>query len=133
VGENDQVYNTCYTTASYYHTSVKRFRRNARDDIQRELTQLTLDDSEETVEWLNSFLKKFWMIFEPVISALVIENLDNYLNDYLPPYLDAIRLSTFTLGSKPFRIDSVKNFSNTDPDVVVCVAYKIIIYRIHQL
>jgi Ca2+-dependent lipid-binding protein len=73
------------------------------------------------------------MIFEPVISALVIENLDNYLNDYLPPYLDAIRLSTFTLGSKPFRIGSVKNFSNTDPDVVVCVAYKIIIYRIHQL
>jgi Ca2+-dependent lipid-binding protein len=85
------------------------------------------------VEWLNSFLKKFWMIFEPVISALVIENLDNYLNDYLPPYLDAIRLSTFTLGSKPFRIDSVKNFSNTDPDVVVCVASEIIIYRIHQL
>ncbi|KAI8880983.1 hypothetical protein K501DRAFT_253973 [Backusella circina FSU 941] len=110
--------------ASYYHTSVKRFRRNARDDIQRELAQLTFDDSEETVEWLNSFLKKFWVIFEPVISALVIENLDNYLNDYLPPYLDAIRLSTFTLGSKPFRIDSVKNFSNTDPDIV-CMDWKV--------
>ncbi|KAI9485598.1 MAG: C2 domain-containing protein [Benjaminiella poitrasii] len=63
-------------------------------------------------------MQKFWLIFEPVLSALVVENLDNYIADYLPPFLDSIRLSTFTLGTKPFRIESVKTYSNTDPDIV---------------
>ena len=40
---------------------------------------------------MNSFVQKFWLIFEPVLSALVVENLDNYISDYLPPYLDSIR------------------------------------------
>jgi Ca2+-dependent lipid-binding protein len=78
-----------------------------------------MEADEESVEWMNSFMQKFWLIFEPVLGALVVENLDNYISDYLPPYLDSIRLSTFTLGTKPFRIESVKTFTNTDPDTVV--------------
>lgn len=73
---------------------------------------------------MNSFVAKFWLIFEPVLSALVVENLDNYITDYLPPYLDSIRLTTFTLGTKPFRIESVKTFLNTDPDTV-CMDWRI--------
>ncbi|KAI7902614.1 C2 domain-containing protein [Cokeromyces recurvatus] len=69
-------------------------------------------------------MQKFWLIFEPVLSALVVENLDNYIADYLPPFLDSIRLSTFTLGTKPFRIESVKTYSNTDPDVV-CMDWRV--------
>lgn len=68
---------------------------------------------------MNSFISKFWLIFEPVLSALVVENLDNYIADYLPPYLDSIRLTTFTLGSKPFRIEAVKTHLNPEPDTVV--------------
>jgi Ca2+-dependent lipid-binding protein len=98
---------------------VKRFRRNARDDIQREISKFKMEADEESVEWMNNFIQKFWLIFEPVLSALVVENLDNYISDYLPPYLDSIRLSTFTLGTKPFRIESVKTFLNTDPNIVV--------------
>lgn len=78
-----------------------------------------MEAGEESVEWMNSFMEKFWSIFEPVLSALVVENLDNYISDYLPPFLDSIRLSTFTLGTKPFRIESVKTFLNTNPDIVV--------------
>ncbi|KAG2236778.1 hypothetical protein INT48_006962 [Thamnidium elegans] len=114
----------CLVLASYYSTSARRFRRNTRDDIQREITKLKLASDEESVEWMNSFVAKFWLIFEPVLSALVVENLDNYISDYLPPYMDSIRLTTFTLGTKPFRIESVKTFLNTDPDTV-CMDWRV--------
>lgn len=110
--------------ASYYRTSIRRYRRNARDDIQREISKFKMEADEESVEWMNSFMQKFWLIFEPVLSALVVENLDNYIADYLPPFLDSIRLSTFTLGTKPFRIETVKTYLNTDPDTV-CMDWRV--------
>ncbi|CEP18998.1 hypothetical protein [Parasitella parasitica] len=114
----------CLFIASYYRTSVRRYRRNVRDDIQREISKFKMEADEESVEWMNSFMQKFWLIFEPVLSALVVENLDNYISDYLPPFLDSIRLSTFTLGTKPFRIETVKTYLNTDPDTV-CMDWKV--------
>ncbi|KAI8374245.1 uncharacterized protein BYT42DRAFT_575688 [Radiomyces spectabilis] len=114
----------CLVLATYYRTSVRRFRENARDDIQRELAKIKLEADEEPVEWMNSFLEKFWLIFEPVLSALVVENLDTYLSDYLPSYIDSIRLTTFTLGTKPFRVKSVKTYLNTEPDTV-CMDWRV--------
>lgn len=68
---------------------------------------------------MNNFMHKFWLIFEPVLSALIVENVGNLIADYLPPFLESIRFTTFTLGSKPFRIETVKTYLNTDPDTVV--------------
>ncbi|PHZ11710.1 uncharacterized protein RHIMIDRAFT_313919 [Rhizopus microsporus ATCC 52813] len=102
---------------SYYQIYQERFRQRAKDDIQREINQLSLEMI-EGAEWLNRFLQKLWLIFEPVLSTYVIENLDTYLVDYLPNFLDSVRLSTFTLGSKPFVIEKVHTFMNTGPDTV---------------
>ncbi|KAG0166021.1 hypothetical protein DFQ30_007676 [Apophysomyces sp. BC1015] len=114
----------CLFLATYYQLSMRRFRYNARDDIQRELAKMTIEDDEEPVEWMNSFMQKFWLIFEPVMSALVVENLDTYITDYLPGFLDSVRLTTFTLGTKPFRIESVKTYVNTEPDTV-CMDWRV--------
>ncbi|KAI9493901.1 C2 domain-containing protein [Zychaea mexicana] len=77
-----------------------------------------LEQDKESVEWLNSFLQKFWVIFEPVMSAYVIDNIDTYLVDYLPGFLDSVRLTTFTLGTKPFRVESVRMLPEPEPDTV---------------
>lgn len=88
--------------------------------MKRDLAFIALQTADyENVEWLNNFVQKFWLIFEPVLSAYVIENIDTYLVDYLPGFLDSMRLTTFTLGSKPFRVESVKSFTDTEPDTVV--------------
>lgn len=93
----------------------------AVDDIKREFAHVALESAAfENVEWLNNFVQKFWLIFEPVMSDFVIENIDTYIIDYLPGFLDSVRLTTFTLGSKPFRVDSVKSFTDTEPNTVVC-------------
>ncbi|CAO3598044.1 unnamed protein product [Absidia cylindrospora] len=107
----------CLFLASYYYMSSKRFQLHVRDDINRELAKLHLENGPEPAEWLNSFLHNFWLIFEPVLSAYVIENIDTYLVDYLPGFLDSVRLTTFTLGTKPFRIESVTTLSS-DADTV---------------
>ncbi|KAK4519727.1 casein kinase 2 regulatory subunit [Mucor velutinosus] len=105
--------------ASYYRLSLSRLDTRATDDMKRDLAFIALQTADyENVEWLNNFVQKFWLIFEPVLSAYVIENIDTYLVDYLPGFLDSVRLTTFTLGSKPFRVESVKSFTDTEPDTV---------------
>ncbi|KAG2225823.1 hypothetical protein INT45_007067, partial [Circinella minor] len=109
----------CLFVLTYSQITQRRFERLARDDIDRGLTYLQfLEQDKESVEWLNSFLQKFWVIFEPVLSAYVIDNIDTYLVDYLPGFLDSVRLTTFTLGTKPFRVESVRMLQQQEADTV---------------
>ncbi|KAF9436033.1 hypothetical protein BGZ76_004991 [Entomortierella beljakovae] len=105
--------------ATYYKNSVRRFRRNARDDITRELIKGALENDAETTEWINNFLDKFWLIYEPVLSASIVHTVDSILVDNTPSFLDAIRLTTFTLGTKAPRVENIKAFPRTDPDIVL--------------
>ncbi|KAI0639057.1 tricalbin [Trametes polyzona] len=106
---------------TYYSTSMKRVRARARDDIQRELvkTRLTGETGIESAEWINNFLDRFWLIYEPVLSRTVVASVDQVLSQNCPPFLDSLRLSTFTLGTKAPRIDKVKTYARTEDDVVV--------------
>jgi Ca2+-dependent lipid-binding protein len=49
--------------ATYYKTSIQRVRRNARDDIQRELVKTRLLNEHESAEWMNNFLDVNMSIF----------------------------------------------------------------------
>lgn len=107
--------------ATYYQTSMRRLRRNVRDDIQRELMSNKLETDIESADWINHFVSRFWLIYEPVLSAQIIGIADAILIENTPSFLDSIRLSTFTLGTKPFRIDGIKTYPRTEPNVVVCI------------
>ncbi|KAG0019486.1 hypothetical protein BGZ80_005755 [Entomortierella chlamydospora] len=105
--------------ATYYKNSIRRFKRNARDDIARELIRNTLENNIESTEWINNFLSRFWLIYEPILSASIIQTVDGVLVDSTPSFLDSIRLSEFTLGTKAPRVESIKTYPNSDPDVVL--------------
>ncbi|KAF9136032.1 hypothetical protein BGW39_007995 [Mortierella sp. 14UC] len=105
--------------ATYYKNSVRRFRRNARDDITRELVRSALENDAESTEWINNFMSKFWLIYEPVLSSTVVGVVDGILVDQTPAFLDSIRLTTFTLGTKAPRVESIKSYPKSDPDVVL--------------
>ena len=106
------------TCATYYTASIRRVRSRARDDIQRELVKTRLVDEHESAEWINGFLDRFWLIYEPVLSETVIQSVDQILSQNTPPFLDSIRLTTFTLGTKAPRIDKVRTFPKTPEDIV---------------
>ncbi|ORX61723.1 hypothetical protein DM01DRAFT_32143 [Hesseltinella vesiculosa] len=109
---------------TYYRTSTRRLRQCVRDDMQRELTLRQLETDNESVNWMNYFLSRFWLIIEPYISGQVIGVADMTLSENCPSFLDSIRLTTFTLGTKAPRLEFVKSYPNTDPNVV-CMDWKV--------
>lgn len=107
------------TCSTYYTTSMARVRLRARDDIQRELVKTTLASEHESAEWINQFLDRFWLIYEPVLSATIVASVDQILSANCPPFLESLRLSEFTLGNKAPRIDKVRTFPKTESDEVL--------------
>ncbi|EST08677.1 C2 domain protein [Kalmanozyma brasiliensis GHG001] len=105
--------------STYYNTSMRRTRQRARDDITRELAKKKMVSEHESADWINHFLSRFWLIYEPVLSATIIGTVDQILVQNCPGFLDSIRMTTFTLGTKAPRIDSVRTFPNTDEDIVM--------------
>ncbi|EAQ93621.1 hypothetical protein CHGG_01856 [Chaetomium globosum CBS 148.51] len=105
--------------STYYRTSIRRVRRNFRDDVTREMALKKLDTDNESVEWINSFLVKFWPIYQPVLAQTVINSVDQVLSGATPAFLDSLKLKSFTLGSKPPRMEHVKTYPKADDDIVV--------------
>lgn len=105
--------------STYYRTSIRRVRRNFRDDITRELALKRLETDNESVEWINAFLVKFWPIYQPVLAATVVSSVDQVLSNSTPAFLDSLKLTTFTLGSKPPRMEHVKTYPKADDDIVI--------------
>ncbi|KAF5313977.1 hypothetical protein D9611_006774 [Ephemerocybe angulata] len=105
--------------STYYSDSMTKFRRNARDDIQRDLVKVRLGSEHETTEWMNQFLQRFWLIYEPILSQTITSSVSQILSIYTPAFLDSLRLTQFTLGTKAPRIDKVRTFPGTDDDIVM--------------
>ncbi|KAI8059246.1 C2 domain-containing protein [Gongronella butleri] len=110
--------------ATYYQTSTRRLRQSVRDDMQRELSLRQLETDNETVNWMNYFVGRFWLIIEPYVCEQVVANADKVLSENCPSFLDSLRLSTFTLGTKSPRFEFVKSYPNTDPNIV-CMDWKV--------
>ncbi|KAH9902320.1 tricalbin [Xylariomycetidae sp. FL2044] len=104
---------------TYYRTSSRRVRRNFRDDVVREMALKKLDTDVESLEWINSFLVKFWPIYQPVLAQTIINSVDQVLSSATPSFLDSLKLETFTLGSKPPRMDHVKTYPKAEDDTVI--------------
>lgn len=78
-----------------------------------------LETDNESVEWINSFLVKFWPIYQPVLAQTVVNSVDQVLSSSTPSFLDSLKLKTFTLGSKPPRMEHVKTYPKAEDDVVI--------------
>ncbi|KAH8431124.1 putative membrane bound C2 domain protein (vp115) [Aspergillus melleus] len=105
--------------STYYRTSIRRVRRNFRDDINREMAKQRLETDTESLEWINSFLVKFWPIYAPVLCDTIINSVDQVLSTSTPAMLDSLRLKTFILGTKPPRLEHVKTYPKTEVDTII--------------
>ena len=104
---------------TYYRTSIRRVRRNFRDDVNREMAKARLETDTESLEWINSFLVKFWPIYQPLLCEMVVKSVDQILTQSTPAFLEDMRLGDFILGSKPPRLDHVKTYPTTEDDIVL--------------
>lgn len=106
-------------TATVYRTSMRRLRQRVRDDLARESAITKISTDKETLEWLNSFLVKFWAIYEPALCEMVVSQVNPILASSTPAMIEGLSLDTFTLGTKPPRIEFVKSYPKTESDIVV--------------
>ncbi|KFY31117.1 hypothetical protein V493_01382 [Pseudogymnoascus sp. VKM F-4281 (FW-2241)] len=104
---------------TYYRTSLRRVRRNFRDDVNREMAKTKAESDTESLEWMNNFLDKFWPIYAPVIADTVINSVDQVLSTATPAFLDSMRMRFFTLGSKPPRMEHVRSYPKAADDTVL--------------
>ena len=104
---------------TYYRTSIRRVRRNARDDLNREMAKNKLETDHESLEWINSFLVKFWPIYAPVLCDTIVGSVDQVLSSSTPAFLDSLKMKTFILGTKPPRLEHVKTYPKTEDDIVL--------------
>jgi len=104
---------------TYYRTSIRRVRRNARDDLHREMAKNRLETDTESLEWINSFLVKFWPIYAPVLCKSIVASVDQVLSTSTPAFLDSLRLREFVLGTKPPRLEHVKTYPKAEDDIVL--------------
>ncbi|KAL1921019.1 uncharacterized protein VTP21DRAFT_11654 [Calcarisporiella thermophila] len=104
--------------AIYYSTSIKYTRMNVREAIARDLAKQRLDTDDESAGWINNFLERFWVVFEPELCAQVVAQVDAVLANMKPAFIEELRITTFTLGNKAPRVEAVKTFQRTDSDIV---------------
>ena len=107
------------TCGTYYRTSLRRVRRNFRDDVNRELAKARLETDTESLEWMNSFLLKFWPIYAPNLAKSIVASVDQVLSTSTPAFLDSMRMREFILGTKPPRMEHVKTYPKEADDIVL--------------
>ncbi|CAK9438834.1 uncharacterized protein LODBEIA_P30580 [Lodderomyces beijingensis] len=106
-------------TNSVYRGEFRRFNRNIRDDMARVKANNRLVKELETMEWMNSFLDKFWVIYMPALSDTVMFIANDILKDQAPGFgIEKLSLDEFTLGSKAPRIDSIKSYTQKSHDII---------------
>ncbi|CAI5758774.1 unnamed protein product [Candida verbasci] len=106
-------------TNSVYRSEFRRFNRNIRDDLTRVKANNRLVDELETMEWMNSFLDKFWVIYMPALSETVMFQTNEILKDQAPGMgIEALSLNEFTLGSKAPRVDSIKSYTQKGKNII---------------
>lgn len=104
-------------TFAVYRAEFRRFNVNIRDDMQRIQSKENLEKKLESMEWLNNFLSKFWVIYMPALSEMVITQTNQTLSQVAPPPpIDKLTLNEFTLGTKAPKIDSIKSFTKLGHD-----------------
>lgn len=106
-------------TASVYRADFRRFNRNLRDDMSRSSAIERLETEPETINWLNSFLAKFWVIYMPALSEQVMTVANEVLKDAAPGFgIDALSLDEFNLGTKAPAVSSIRSYTRIGKDIV---------------
>lgn len=83
------------------------------------MSKARLETDNESLEWINSFLVKFWPIYAPVLCETIVNSVDQVLSTSTPAFLDSLRMKTFVLGTKPPRLEHVKTYPKAQDDVVL--------------
>lgn len=108
-----------YIVYFVYTRKIRKFTNSLKSLINNNTRREKSKYSGETVEWINYIVEKFWDVAEPIISNDVYQNVNRELLKVCPPFLNELKLTEFTLGSRPPFIDKITYHSSKDNSVTL--------------
>ncbi|KAJ3277204.1 hypothetical protein HDV01_000256 [Terramyces sp. JEL0728] len=102
-----------------FSRNTGRYYKIVRNQALKDYSLNQLDVDQEKVEWFNQFLRRFWMNYEPSLSATIKGVIDSSLEHYKPSFLEELVLTDFCLGSQAPRIEAIKTFAGTDDETLI--------------
>ncbi|ORX35103.1 hypothetical protein BD324DRAFT_582681 [Kockovaella imperatae] len=79
-----------------------------RQDLHRQRGESFSPPMPESVEWLNGLIKLVWGLVDPSLFISVADMVEDILQQSLPSFVDAVRITDIGQGSNPFRITSIR-------------------------
>lgn len=72
--------------------SMLRYKYICRLEVEKKLSFQTMVKDQETADWFNVILSRFWLIYEPVLSETIMLSVNPILEYYTPSFI--VRLHT---------------------------------------
>ncbi|EJD48327.1 hypothetical protein AURDEDRAFT_183631 [Auricularia subglabra TFB-10046 SS5] len=70
----------------------------------------------ESAEWVNALLTSFWPLIDPGLFVSIIDMIEDVMQQSLPSFVEAVRVSDFSLGTNPLRLLSMRALANESMD-----------------
>lgn len=105
----------CSVAAGILVTLVSLISRNLEEemdairlDMHRQRGEIYSPPVPESVEWLNNMIKLMWGLIDPAMFISVTDMVEDIMQQSLPGFVEAVRISDFGQGTNPLRILSIR-------------------------
>ncbi|KAJ9109924.1 hypothetical protein QFC19_001905 [Naganishia cerealis] len=105
----------CGAAGAILVTLVSLISRNLEEemdavrlDMHRQRGEIYSPPTPESVEWLNNMIKLMWGLIDPGMFISITDMVEDIMQQSLPGFVEAVRISDFGQGTNPLRILSIR-------------------------
>ncbi|WWD22673.1 hypothetical protein CI109_107166 [Kwoniella shandongensis] len=96
------------TGISIVERGLSKEVERVRQDMGRQRGEAFSPPVPESVEWLNGLIKLIWGLVDPSLFISVADMVEDILQQSLPGFVDAVRITDLGQGVNPLRITSIR-------------------------
>ncbi|WVN87584.1 uncharacterized protein L203_102767 [Cryptococcus depauperatus CBS 7841] len=96
------------TAVSVVERSLEKDLEKVRQDMSRQRGESFSPPVPESVEWLNGLIKLVWGVIDPAMFVSIADMVEDILQQSLPGFVDAVRITDIGQGTNPIRITSIR-------------------------
>lgn len=101
---------------SLLQRNIEKEMNASRLDLNRARGEAFSPPYPEGVEWLNGLIKLVWGLIDPVTFISVADMVEDILQQSLPSFVDAVRITDIGQGMNPLRITSIRALTDEPGD-----------------
>ena len=103
--------------ASLLERNVEKEIDAVRLDLGRARGEAFSPPFPESTEWLNGLIKLVWGLIDPAVFVPMADMVEDILQQSLPNFVDAVRITDVGQGTNPLRIMSIRALPDQPGDV----------------